>query len=132
MVFISVAQGSHDRKWVLVNQLTILKTVGSYLVMSLHLELAGATQTQAPKHKALLLCAGWGYDCSNPWLLFLGPVGLVIEALYSCANYAQEILEEAVASLTEGQGCYYCVSGYKFELQITPQQGKPSVGQGFL
>lgn len=42
------------------------------------------------------------------------------------------MLEEAVTSLIVGQGCYYCVSGYKFELQITPQQGKPSVGQRFL
>lgn len=74
MVFISVAQGSHDRKWVLVNQLTILKTVGSYLVMSLHLELAGATQTQAPKHKHCFCVLGRGMIALTPgccsWILW--------------------------------------------------------------
>lgn len=77
MVFISVAQGSHDRKWVLVNQLTILKTVGSYLVTSLHLELAGATQTQALKHKYCFCVLGRGYAYSNAWLLLSDPVGLL-------------------------------------------------------
>lgn len=84
------------------------------------------------KAQALLLCAGWGCACSDPWLLSSDPVGLAVEALYSCANCVREILEEAVSSLTVGQGCYYCVSGCKFELLITPQQGKPSVGQGFV
>lgn len=52
------------------------------------------------KAQVLLLCAGWGDACSDPWLLLPDPVGLAMEALHSCANCAQEIREEAGTSLT--------------------------------
>lgn len=89
MVFISVAQGSHDRKWVLANQLNYFRNRRTLSCDEPALRAFRRHPNTGTKAQALLLCAGQGYDCCNPWLLFLDPVGLVIEALYSCANCAQ-------------------------------------------
>lgn len=40
---------------------------------------------------------GWGYNCSHPQLLFLGPGH---RGTNSCANYTQETLPKAITSLT--------------------------------